>query len=104
VCLRSFCHDGHGSGDFIIGFSTANRIEHEPIGLAGVRAVLIAEAKVIEGLFRAVVDCVEEAIANSLFGAETLVGSDDHFAWALPIAEVSALASLATNSRRRETP
>lgn len=97
-------HYGHGSGDFVIGFSTANRIEHEPIGLTGTRAVLIAEAKVIEGLFRAVVESVEEAIVNSLFCAETMMGRDAHVAWALPISEVLALASLATSSRSRETP
>ncbi|HTP09657.1 MAG TPA: P1 family peptidase, partial [Anaerolineae bacterium] len=37
ACVGS--HYGHGSGDFVIGFSTANRIEHEPIGLVGTRAV-----------------------------------------------------------------
>ena len=56
-----------------------------PIGLStnrsgwtGTRAVLIDEARVIDGLFRAVVESVEEAIVNSLFGAETMVGRDDH--------------------------
>jgi D-aminopeptidase len=97
-------HFEHGSGDFVVGFSTANRIEHEPIRLVGTRAVLIDEARVIEELFRAVVESVEEAIVNSLFGAETMTGRDDHVAWALPISEVLALASFATNSRRRETP
>ena len=101
---RAGSHYGHGSGDFVIGFSTANRIEHEPIGLVGTRAVLINEAKAMEGLFRAVVESVEEAIVNSLFVAETMTGRDDHVAWALPIAEVSALASRFTNSRSRETP
>lgn len=97
-------HYGHGSGDFVIGFSTANRLEHEPIGLTGTRAVLIDEGKVMDGLFRAVVESVEEAIVNSLFCAEMMMGRDDHVAWALPIAEVSALASWVTNSRSRETP
>jgi D-aminopeptidase len=95
-------HYGHGSGDFVIGFSTAYRIEHEPIELVGTRAVLIDEAEVIDGLFRAVVESVEGAIVNSLFCTETVVGRDDHVASALPISEV--LASLAANSRRRETP
>jgi D-aminopeptidase len=66
--------------------------------------VLIAEAKVMDGLFCAVVESVEETIVNSLFGAETMMGRDDHVAWALPIAEVSAVTNLATNSRKRETP
>jgi D-aminopeptidase len=100
ACLGS--HYGHGSGDFVIGFSTAQRVEHEPIGLVGIRAVVINEAKVLDGLFRAAVESVEEAIVNSLFCAETMTGRDDHAAWALPRSEV--LASLLTNSRRRDTP
>jgi D-aminopeptidase len=95
-------HYGHGSGDFVIGFSTANRVAHEPIRLVETRAVLIDEARVIEGLFCAAVEAVEEAIVNSLCCAETSTGRDDHVAWALPISDV--LASLATSSRRRDTP
>ena len=90
---------GHGSGDFVIGFSTAYRIEHEPIGLTGIRPVLIDEASVIDGLFRAVVEAVEEAIVNSLFGAETIVGRDDHVASALPVDEVLAICQRATARR-----
>ena len=86
-------HYGHGSGDFVIAFSTANRIEHEPIELVAMHAALIAEGKVIDGLFRAVVESVEEAIVNSLFRARTIVGRDDHMASALPVDEVLALIS-----------
>jgi D-aminopeptidase len=84
-------HYGHGSGDFVIGFSTAYRIEHEPIELTASRAVVVDEARVIEGLFRAVVESVEEAIVNSLFSAQTIVGRDNHVAYALPVDEVLAL-------------
>ena len=84
-------HYGHGSGDFVIAFSTTYRIAHEPIGLVAERAVVINEAKVLEGLFRAVVESVEEAIVNSLFAAETIVGRDGHVAYALPVDEVLKL-------------
>ena len=84
-------HYGHGSGDFVIAFSTAYRMEHEPIGLVAERAVLLDEAKVMEGLFRAAVESVEEAIVNSLFGAQTIVGRDDHVAYALPVDDVMKL-------------
>jgi D-aminopeptidase len=97
-------HYGHGSGDFVVGFSTAYWIEHEPIELVAARAIVINEAKVIDALFHAVVESVEEAIVNSLFCAATMAGRDDHVALALPVDEVLALASLATSSRRRETP
>jgi L-aminopeptidase/D-esterase-like protein len=78
-------------GDFVTGFSTAYRIEHESIGLRGTRAMGIDEVNVMGGLFRAVVEAVKEAIVNSLCGAETLTGRDDHVAVALPVAEVLAL-------------
>ncbi len=68
------------------------------------RTVLIEEVKVIDGLFRAVVESVEEAIVNSLFCAETMTGRDDHTVSALPVDEVLAMVSLATTSRSRETP
>ena len=84
-------HYGHCSGDFIIGFSTAYRIDHEPAELVAARAMLVDEAKVIDGLFRAVVESVEEAILNSLFCAATTVGRDDHVAPALPASEVLKL-------------
>jgi D-aminopeptidase len=84
-------HYGHGSGDFVIGFSTADRVEHEPIELVGNRAVMINEGKVIDGLFRAVVEAIEEAIVNSLFCAQTVMGRDDHVAYALPIDQVLPL-------------
>jgi len=91
---------GHGSGDFVVGFSTAYRIEHEPIELTGSRIVLIDEASVIGGLFRAVVEAVEEAIVNSLFGAETMVGRDDHVVPRLPVDEVLAICNLASEARK----
>jgi D-aminopeptidase len=84
-------HYSHGSGDFVLAFSTAYRIEHEPIGLVAGRAAVIDEARVIEGLFRAVVESVEEAVVNSLFCAETIVGRDEHVAYALPVDEVLKL-------------
>ena len=48
------------------------------------------EAVVIEGLFRAAVESVEEAIVNSLCMAQTVIGRDGHVRYALPIAELLA--------------
>ena len=82
---------GHGSGDFAIAFSTGQRIPHEPPALAGRWTVLLDEARVIDGLFYAVVESVEEAILNSLCRADTVAGRDGHIAHALPVDEVVAL-------------
>jgi D-aminopeptidase len=43
---------------------------------------------VINELFQAAAEATEEAIVNSLFSAETMVGRDDHVRHAIPIDEV----------------
>jgi D-aminopeptidase len=81
---------GHGSGDFVIAFSTVHRLDHEPASLTAVQTVVVDEARAMQGLFPAVAESVEEAIFNSLFRAETVVGRDGHTRFALPVEEVAA--------------
>jgi len=88
---RTGSHYGHGSGDFVIAFSTAQRIAHAPAALTTTQIVLADEAQGMAWLFPAVVESVEEAILNSLFKAETVVGRDGHTAYALPVEEVVSL-------------
>jgi D-aminopeptidase len=88
---RTGSHYGHGSGDFVIAFSTARRVEHEPSSLTTTQLVLADEQKVMGWLFPAVVESIEEAILNSLFGAETMVGRDGHTAYGLPVEQVAEL-------------
>ncbi len=88
---------GHGSGDFVLAFSTAQRIPHEPGEPVATRAVLADEEKALEALFRAVVESVEEAVLNALFRAETMVGRDGHVRHALPIEPVVALVRAASS-------
>jgi len=82
---------GHGSGDFVIAFSTAQRIEHEPASLTTTQVVLAEEARAMRWLFPAVAESVEEAVLNSLWRAETVVGRDSHTRYALPLEQVAAL-------------
>jgi D-aminopeptidase len=82
---------GHGSGDFVIAFSTAHRIEHDPDSLTTTRTVLADEARAMTSLFPAVAESVEEAVLNSLFRAETVVGRDGHTRRALPVDKVATL-------------
>lgn len=79
------------SGDFVIAFNTAWRIDHNPASLTTNRRVLENEARVLGGLFQAVVECVEEAVLNSLSCAETIVGRDGHIAYGLPLDQVQEL-------------
>jgi D-aminopeptidase len=88
---RTGSHHMHGSGDFVIAFSTAYRIEHEPATLTTHRTVLADEGRAMAELFPAVVECVEEAVLDSLCCAETMVGRVGNTRRALPVDEVVAL-------------
>ena len=63
---------GHGSGDIVIGFSTANRFstteQREILPVQTIR-----EDK-LDALFRAIAEGVEEAVLNSMVTAERTVG------------------------------
>jgi D-aminopeptidase len=61
-----------GSGEIAIAFSTSNRVSHDP-SEEGTDFRTIHEST-IDLLFRAVVECTEEAILNSLITAETTAG------------------------------
>lgn len=63
---------GHGSGDIMLGFTTANRI---PFGSNEnlVHIHIMPEGK-LEMAFRAASDATEEAILNSLAAAKTTIG------------------------------
>ncbi len=69
---RMGSHIGHGSGDVVIGFSTANRRGED----GAVRPITVLHDDLMELPFRAVVECVEEAIANSLVAADRVTGFD----------------------------
>ena len=79
---------GHTSGDLFIAFATGNRLpsaldddSDRGVGTYEVRAV---DGKVIDRLFDAVIESVEEAIVNALVAATTVVGRDGITAHALP--------------------
>jgi len=80
----------HGSGDYVIAFSTAEglRTPYEVTSTTLPREALRGEA--LSPLFLAVIEATEEAILNSLFRATTVVG------WrgtreALPVERVAEL-------------
>ena len=79
---------GNGSGDFVIAFTTANRV---PVD-AGERLLryerLPDDSQLLSGLFAAAVEAVEEAVLNALFAAGTMAGRDGHVRYGLPIDEV----------------
>ena len=81
----------HGSGDFVLAFSTTNRIAHQPSALTRCLELVEDNGPVLNGLFYAVIESTEEAVYNALLRAETVEGRDGHVAEALPIAPLVEL-------------
>lgn len=73
---RTGSHLGNGSGDVVIGFSTANRSMHWPEGPFYNWRVLAEDQ--MDRAFRAVIEATEEAVLGALFAAETTTGRDGH--------------------------
>jgi D-aminopeptidase len=82
----------HGSGDFVLAFSSTNRVPHRPPGpFLEPRALLADAHRLMDGLFLASVESVEEAVINALLRSETVQGRAGHVREALPIEPVVAL-------------
>jgi D-aminopeptidase len=80
----SFIH--HGSGDFVIAFSTRNPEPYRKPGPTATVELLYGDQ--VSPLFLATVEAVEEAVLNSLLKATTVAGRDGHTVEALPLAPV----------------
>ena len=63
---------GNGSGDIAIAFTTANRVPHYSTG-ALIDTKMVAD-RMIDPVFDAAAEAVEEAIISSLYHAETTTG------------------------------
>lgn len=65
---------GNGSGDVVLGFTTANRIPHDPgADLLPIRRLNDGR---IDDLFRAAAEATEEAILNAMCAATAVIGSN----------------------------
>jgi len=83
---RSGSCAAHGSGEIIIGFSTANRIPRETKRMLARMRLLLDER--IDPVYRAVIEATEEAILNALCMAEPMEGHSGHAAPAIPLARL----------------
>ncbi len=81
---RSGSTGGHGSGDYVIGFSTTWRDNRK----AMIREAMREDESLINVPFEAIADATEEAILNAVFKATTLVGRDGIVRHAVPIDRV----------------
>ncbi|MCD6291761.1 MAG: P1 family peptidase [Anaerolineae bacterium] len=76
---------GASSGDFVISFSTAERVPLRPSTPTLRLEILPDFGPATEGLFQAAIEATEEAILNALCMAETMRGRDGHVRHALPL-------------------
>ncbi|ABM32248.1 P1 family peptidase [Paracidovorax citrulli] len=67
---------GHGSGDIALAFSTAYTLPHLP--QEPMPAVAMVHEGLLDGLFQAAADSVEQAIVHALWHAEPVTGRDGH--------------------------
>lgn len=81
----------HGSGDFVLAFSTGNTIPHYPRERTFVMTHL-ADTH-LNPLLSATVEATEEAILNALTMATTVVGRDQHRVEAISLSRLRALLS-----------
>ena len=79
----------HGSGDYVIAFSTAEavRVPHESTGFVQAGNVLLRD-EVLSPLFQAAREATEEAILNSLLKATTVTGYGGRTCEAIPVERV----------------
>lgn len=68
---RTGSYLGHGSGEVMIGFTTANRVPHE--GQTEIPQTILQES-LLESAFRAAAEATEEAVINSMLHSDDLTG------------------------------
>ena len=73
---RTGAQTGGGSGEIVLMFSTENRIPHEKTEVLQTARYLHED--LLDLVFTAVADCVEESVVSSIFHAETVTGRDGH--------------------------
>lgn len=81
----------HGSGDFVIAFSTGFHDSRNNEELLVQRSQI--QEKKLTALFGAVVEATEEAILNGLTMAVTMVGRDNHRVEAMPLNQIAQFFS-----------
>ncbi|NNG01997.1 MAG: P1 family peptidase [Desulfobacteraceae bacterium] len=91
---------GHTSGEIVIAFSTANRVPRSTKTAFVETRCLVENNNTMGPLFDGVIDCVEEAILDSLFTAESTTGKNGHTAHALPVEEMMKVYDLTSVTAR----
>jgi D-aminopeptidase len=97
---RTGTYGDHGSGEYAIAFSTANRVAHSQTSPVIPAQMLAEDGPVINKLFQAVTESVEEAVVNALLRAGSVDPADDAIAAPIDPAAVAAIVTAATQPGR----
>ena len=92
----------HGSGEIVIGFSTANRLPRMELPI--LRTITHFGDRFFDPLYRAAIEATEEAMLNAMCMAEPMVGIRGNSVPALPLAEVERIFALERGWRRAAGP
>ena len=76
----------HGSGEIVVGFSTANTIPRETQKMVHRIKILLDQR--LDPLYEATIEATEEAILNALCMAQDMEGVNGNFAPAIPLSLV----------------
>jgi D-aminopeptidase len=76
----------HGSGEIVVGFSTANIIPRRTQKMVYKLKILLDQR--LDPLYEAVMEATEEAILNAMCMATAMTGVNDNHCPALPLDEV----------------
>jgi D-aminopeptidase len=90
----------HGSGEIIVGFSTANKVARKSRKLT--YSLTLLSDQHINPLYHAAVEATEEAILNALCMASEMHGVNNHFCPALPLDEVRKMIARYRAPRKYE--
>jgi D-aminopeptidase len=85
---RGGSNASNGSGEQMLAFSTANRLRMHGGRVVRVRAIadgVESDPWPLSTLFQAVVEATEEAVANAMFTATTVVGREGHTLHEIPV-------------------
>jgi D-aminopeptidase len=81
----------HGSGEIVVGFSTANVIPRRTQKMVYKLKILLDQR--LDPLYEAVMEATEEAILNAMCMATSMTGVNGNFVPALPLDEVRRFVS-----------
>ena len=76
---RAGTPSGNNSGDIFLAFSTANPNPEDSSGTRALHQFNFVPHEVLDPVFNAVVESVDEAVINALVAAEDMTGRDGHF-------------------------